>query len=876
MPGVPLCHIRPNATWRKHNSPLNVSRFFHIKLHAAIKTFQFWLLSADVLIRLCRSSQTQFLQFCMIKKPIALFSVVCLCGCAVLAYSAHTFHLDHGIKFVLYLLMCVFASRFKVRLPGIDGSISVNFLFILLGIVELNFSQTVAIGCVATLAQIFRRWGYWPKFKQVAFNVCNAANAIFVSYFFYQYGQAVSGGNYSLFVLILAACIYFLGNTLPVACIICFTEHKKFRGVWKDCFFWYFPYYLVGALISGLVSWANGKFGWQTSLLALPAMFVIYRSFRMYLAKLANEKQHSEAMAGLHLRTIEALAMAIEAKDQTTHDHLQRVRVYAIELAKLLVLPFEEVEALRAAALLHDIGKLAVPEHIISKPGRLTPEEFEKMKIHPVVGAEILERVQFPYPVVPIVRSHHEKWDGSGYPAGLKGKEIPVGARILAVVDTLDALASDRQYRKALPLDEAMQRVVEESGKAFDPEIVALLKNHFVDLEEIVRSQSGSVERQKLSTDLKIERGLAPAAGFERRRASEPPGSTTFLASIAAARHEAQTLFELSHELGNSLSLDETLSVLAVRLKRLVPFDSVATYIVRGDELVPEHVSGDNIRLFDSLRIPMGQGLSGWVAQNRKSIVNGNPSVEPGYVDDPGRFNTLLSAISVPLEGLHGVVGVMTLYHSDPDAYTSDHLRILMAISSKVALSVENALAFRVAESSATTDFLTELPNARSLFLHLDKEIARSRRSSNAVTVMVCDLNGFKQINDRFGHLEGNRILKLFARSLQGSCREYDYVARMGGDEFVIIAPGLSMSAAVARGICLSEMATAAGREVCGEDLLSLSMGVAIFPQDGADAEKLLAEADRRMYSEKQEHYSAKKSVLLSAAPVNDPVHFSA
>src|SRR5437588_13064562 len=219
---------------------------------------------------------------------------------------------------------------------------------------------------------------------------------------------------------------------------------------------------------------------WETSLLALPAMFVIYRSYRLYLSKLENEKRHVEEMAGLHLRTIEALALAIEAKDQTTHDHLCRVRIYAIEVAKRLNLSAEDLEALRAAHLLPDIGKLAVPEHIISKPGRLTPEEFEKMKIHPVVGAEILERVQFPYPVVPIVRAHHERWDGNGYPCGLRGQEIPTGARILAAVDCLDALASNRQYRPALPLDQAMECVAEEAGKAFDPRIVGLLQQCYV------------------------------------------------------------------------------------------------------------------------------------------------------------------------------------------------------------------------------------------------------------------------------------------------------------------------------------------------------------------------------------------------------------
>src|SRR5437016_10913736 len=170
-------------------------------------------------------------------------------------------------------------------------------------------------------------------------------------------------------------------------------------------------------------------------------------------------------MAALHLRTIEALALAIEAKDHTTHEHLKRVRVYAVEVAKHLKVPEEELEALRAASLLHDIGKLAVPEHIISKPGKLTPEEFEKMKIHPVVGAEILERVKFPYPVVPIVCAHHEKWNGKGYPYGLKGEEIPLGARILSAVDYLDALASDRQYRRALPLEEVIQRLAAASAK---------------------------------------------------------------------------------------------------------------------------------------------------------------------------------------------------------------------------------------------------------------------------------------------------------------------------------------------------------------------------------------------------------------------------
>jgi diguanylate cyclase (GGDEF)-like protein/putative nucleotidyltransferase with HDIG domain len=646
---------------------------------------------------------------------------------------------------------------------------------------------------------------------------------------------------------------------LPVATIICLTERKNLRNVWGDCYFWSLPYYLAGGAIAGMVRWANEHIGWEATLLALPAMFVIYRSYRLYVTKLQDEKKHVSEMAELHLRTIEALALAIEAKDQTTHDHLERVRIYAIEVGKKLNLPKDELDALRAAALLHDIGKLAVPEHIISKPGRLTPEEFEKMKIHPIVGAEILERVKFPYPVAPIVRAHHERWDGRGYPDGLAGEQIPLGARILSAVDCLDALATDRQYRKALPLNEAMNRVADDSGMAYDPKVVALLQEHYQELEQIVRSQAARCEHQKLSTDLKVQRGEAPASGFEGARESDSGNGVAFLSSIAAARQEAQTLLELSHDLGNSLSLSEILSRLSEQLKRLVPFHAIAVYVLRNACLVPAFASGDNFPVFASLRIPICAGISGWVAHNRKPILNGNPTMEPGYFNGPEN-SPLYAAISVPLEGSNDVVGVLTLYHAVADAYTSDHLRILMAVNSRVGLAIENALAFQEAENSATTDYLTGLPNARSLFMHLDRELARCRRLKTTVTVMVCDLNGFKKINDHFGHLEGNRTLKLFGQILQESCREYDYVARMGGDEFVIVAPGLSARAAEGRGVRLSELARHAGREACGVDWLSLSVGFAISAIDSMDAEQLLAEADRRMYAQKQEHHRRKDS----------------
>jgi diguanylate cyclase (GGDEF)-like protein/putative nucleotidyltransferase with HDIG domain len=582
------------------------------------------------------------------------------------------------------------------------------------------------------------------------------------------------------------------------------------------------------------------------------------------------EKKHVEEIASLNMRTIEALALAIEAKDQTTHTHLQRVRTYAVEIGKDLGLPPDEIEALRAAALLHDIGKLAVPEHIINKPGKLTPEEFEKMKVHPLVGAEILDRVAFPYPVSPIVRSHHERWDGSGYPAGLAGEEIPIGARILAAVDCLDALASDRQYRPAIPLDQAMSKVKEKAGTWFDAKVVEILEHRYVALERIAQSHEAGFVPSGFSKGLRVERGLAPATGFEKGAENLLP-EADFLTSIASARQEAQAMFELSQDLGNSLSLSETLSVLSMRLRKLILYDSIAVFVNRNGWLLPELVSGENFRVLSSLKIRVGEGLCGWVAENCKPIINGNPQVEAGYVADPEKYATLSSALAVPLEGLSGVVGVLAMYHSSVDAFTPDHLRILLAVASKVALSVENALKYQQAESSATTDFLTGLPNARSLFVHLAQEVARCRRMKTSLAVMVCDIDGLKKINDSFGHLEGDKLLREFSTRLKDACRGYDYVARMGGDEFVITAPGLTPEAALEKASRLNQAAIEAGRHTCGRDAITLSVGTAFCPENGYDVEALLAEADRRMYSVKQTHHAeaaSRPDVLTQRASV--------
>src|SRR6202140_3492273 len=468
--------------------------------------------------------------------------------CFVLAFSH--WQSNDPVKFACYLIAALMASSLKVTLPGLDATLSVKLLFTLLGILELGMPETLLIVLASTVGQAYLRRRHRVKLVQFIFNwsqltvsgpVAYGAYALVVAHVLHAPGPLA---------LLVAAITNFGCNSAAMSTIIGLTEDKPIPKVWNDSYLWSFPYYMVGAAIAGLVHFLNGHIGWQSSLLVLPPIYLMYRSYRLYLGKLETEKRHAEQVSSLHLRTIEALALAIEAKDQTTGEHLQRVRVYAMELARDLGLTEDETEALRAASVLHDIGKLAVPEHIISKPGKLTPEEFEKMKIHPIVGAEILEHVDFPYPVVPIVRAHHEKWNGTGYPLGLAGEAIPIGARILGAVDCLDALATDRQYRRAVPLDEAMKVVQNESGTSFDPRVVEALRRRYVELEKLATEQPLQAP-PKLSTDIKVERGRAPDAGFAE--SAKPASSSSgyakdFIALISAVRQNGQDIPELAQQ----------------------------------------------------------------------------------------------------------------------------------------------------------------------------------------------------------------------------------------------------------------------------------------------------------------------------------------
>jgi diguanylate cyclase (GGDEF)-like protein/putative nucleotidyltransferase with HDIG domain len=771
---------------------------------------------------------------------------------ACLALAGWHLAQQHYLRFICLVLMATAVSGFKIQLPGVFGTLSMTYVAILISLLQLGPAPAMIVALISTTGQCLIHSNTRPKWFQVVFSVAGVPVPVLAANWALHWGPLAALDPTGWQTLLVAAMAYFALNTVAVAGIIGLSTGDSFWNVWRNSYLWTWPQYLVGGAIAGIVNYfLTRNQGWSALLVSAPPLYLLYRSYTNYLDRVREQQDHISEIASLHLRTIETLALAIDAKDDTTAAHLRRVQVYAAGIGKELNLPPLEMQALHAAALLHDVGKLAVPEYIISKPGKLTAEEFEKMKVHPVVGAEILDRVNFPYPVVPIVRCHHEKYDGTGYPAGLSGEDIPIGARILSAVDCFDALASDRQYRKALPLEQAIRIVSSESGKAFDPKVVAVLEKRYKELER--KAKEDTAEYGLTRPNVRVERGIAPATGLALQppRSVDVSANTNFSLSIANARREIQLLTQLINDLGNSLSLDDTLALLAVRLEKNVKHDALAVFLERDGVLVPRFVKGESFRLFAALEIPLGQGLSGWVAENNKPIVNGNPAVEIGILNDPAKFTLLRSAIVIPLRSEDTTVGVLALYSLSSDAFTSDHNRLLLAVAPKAAHAIQNSLRFQDTSVAADTDELTGLANARALYSGLERQVSMCSRSGSSFAVILMDLDGFKQANDRYGHLAGNRILQAVARGLRRYSRAGDIVARLGGDEFVVVhadsneEPGALVA-------CLDRITRDLAIDAQCDANITFSVGVATYPADAADAETLLERADERMYEAKR------------------------
>ena len=774
------------------------------------------------------------------------------------------------------LLLTLAASRFTVSVANADGlsqsEKSVADAFIFLAAMMYAVGPTGKVGPAVILAAVVGLISSWKSadrritiFTTGAAIISTYAAAslygLLVQFFLKTPGsdpQALPLESLLLPLCVLALVQYFL-STIAASAFIAFDSGKTRLILSKESLVWTSITEVGSAASAALFYLAlyNSSIPFVfVGLLIIGLVHLLYRFDEQRVSEArrseAAKARHIQEMADLHMNTIESLAIAIDAKDQTTHGHVRRTQIYATEMGKLLKVTEPETQALVAGALLHDIGKLAVPEYILNKPGKLTESEFAKMKIHTTVGGDILKRVGFPYPVEDIVRFHHEKWDGTGYPKGLKGQAIPLVARIISVVDFYDATRCDRPYRKGMTREDSLNLLRKMAGSSFDPKVVETFIEHVEGFDNLIAAQD--IQEQVASEETEIQSAARPDAGLASDTMGTPEDVTGFR-SITEAQREVFALHEIAQTIGSSLNLQDTVSLVSSKLRAIVPFDTCIIYLVdeKSGKALPAHSAGEDTEVFARRRISVGDGITGWVIANARSMCNASPELD--LVGVPDEITKSIRGVLVsPLIREDGAFGAITLYSKSRISYTTEHVRLLESVCQHASSALNNALTFEKTKESALTDPLTELPNARAFYMMLEQRIAEGQRlNKEPLAVISMDVDDFKKVNDAYGHAVGDRTLASIAAVIKKELRQMDILARYAGDEFVTIMP---MASATMANMVAERIRTAVesqkyqvrtGRTV----EIGISIGVSCFPVDGESTEELLTAAARNMQRDK-------------------------
>jgi diguanylate cyclase (GGDEF)-like protein len=559
--------------------------------------------------------------------------------------------------------------------------------------------------------------------------------------------------------------------------------------------------------------------------------------FIQYVAAYRARERHllaridAEAANGrrLCIASIEALAFAVEGRTSQTIGHLSRVQAYALATAQRLDMGEDEQDGLRVAAMVHDIGRLGIPDNILTKEGSLTVEEREKIRAYPALGSRLLTTIPFPWPIVPIVRHHREHFDGTGYPDGLSGDAIPLPARILAVVDAYDSQVSGGSHRDPSHHEEAINEIRSLAGTQFDPSVAGA----FLEVVDAVNEQ---LTRQ-------LARQSLPTAAFE----------------VARANREVRALYEMACAVGTTLNLDDTILGLVEKIKDILGYSACVFFLAEEDDewLQASAAFGVNHWHFRKSRARIGTYLTGRVAYRGEPVMASYmpDDVELRHSTEP--WTPLRSTLIVPLIADGQVIGTINVYHEEPDAFGQDELRVMSLVGELAGRAINNARVFAQTQENAYTDAVTGLKNRRWLRIFLDQEINRARKNKHTLAVLGLDLDHFKPVNDTYGHERGDQVLREVGQVLQAQIRNYDLVARYAGDEFAVVLPEADLEKAevVARKITES-MDRYADRLVakdCEFPRIGVSVGIALFPLHGDHTDSLLAYADQVMYENKRD-----------------------
>ena len=610
---------------------------------------------------------------------------VSACGTAVVLYSAFILARTNLPKeWIVFAILTIASGMLTVKIPSADTRFSVSEAFAFASV--LLFGPAVgALTLALDGIRISFRWRM--NVTQTMFNFANLGLSMWLSgWIFFAasrsqplYGHAVLSSGLLLYLGLMAAA-YLLINSGLTACVIALSDGRSVTDVWMQLYRPLVPSYIAGASVALLLVFAYREVHFGAFALIVPLIVICFLAVRSSSGRLEDAQKHVVHLNRLLFSTVETLASAIDAKDEVTHDHVRRVQQGTLALARELGVTDEnELKALEAAALLHDTGKIAIPEHILNKPGKLTPAEFEKMKRHAPIGAQILSSIEFPYPVVPIVRHHHENWDGKGYPDGLKGEAIPLGARILSVVDCFDALTSDRPYRRRMTDEAALKILVDRRGTMYDPTVV----DRFVAVYQRIMP-AHSAEPHPAALAIGEERAMD--------RGSRGDGPTPV--PDLAVGEGVLAIASLSRTLDGQAQLSDVGALLWMILRQAIPSDAMAIFVPDEplDNLLVRFAAGVHATDLRRASSRMGNGIAGWVAANGRSAVNADPALDLGFAIAEAS-PPLKSCLALPLVDEEGVIAVVVLYGQTSGVYSDDHVRLFDLVSPRLTSALAGALA---------------------------------------------------------------------------------------------------------------------------------------------------------------------------------------
>jgi diguanylate cyclase (GGDEF)-like protein/putative nucleotidyltransferase with HDIG domain len=581
-----------------------------------------------------------------------------------------------------------------------------------------------------------------------------------------------------------------------------------------------------------------------------PVLVLLYAALEWWLGPLYDDQSSRHEADEVYLPAVEALALAVEAKDSVSSAHLKRVQRYGVEIAKALNCTEEEIRALEFGALLHDIGKIAIPEVLLTKPGKLSPQEFSQMAIHPQVGAEILSAVDFPFPVADLVLCHHENWDGTGYPRRLKGEQIPRTARILSVVDCFDALTSDRPYRPAMSVERAIDIIKTRRGKAFEPKVTDTLLEILPRMEEEFRREREreTAKRRKFQFPRAIE-AEQTSLTYEERIASLK--QTRPVARQRSRADDLTSWYRLISTLGATLPPQRILDFLLPMLRERMPVDEMAVFLADRSGLRPIYCTGPKADLLRNLHVPIGDSPTGWVAGHGETLLNGNPMRECGDLGTMAWLLGLNSVLVAPLWEAGRAVGTINLYSKESAIYSHEHAAILERLTPTLGGALLSAGVYPISDYSGV-DPLTGLPNASQILTYLGSEVERARAENGTVSCVYIDIDNFRIVNSRLGYSSGDRLLLSFSRAIHDCFENGQLLGRLGDDQFVGVLYGVSperLNSFVKKlKMTVREEAHGSGSFQAS---ISISVGTAMFPMEVSSFEALLVLSNQRSFLEK-------------------------